>query len=103
MTEVEVKLRLPRIANRYHIGEEETRWVFRLLQTQAEPIIVPFRERQVVTGDPEDDYVLATGRLARAEYLVTGDAGLLALRQYEGMQIVTPRTFLTLIEPPGPS
>lgn len=49
-------------------------------------------------GDPEDDLVLATGRLARADYLVTGDRGLLELGSYEGMEIVTPRQFIALLE-----
>ena len=51
-----------------------------------------------MTGDPEDDYVLATGRLARADYLVTGDRGLLDLVAYAGMRIVTPRAFVELLE-----
>ena len=46
---------------------------------------------RVVIDDAEDDYVQATGRLARADYLVTGDKGLLALRQYVGTKIITPK------------
>ncbi len=42
--------------------------------------------------------VLATGRLARADYLVTGDRGLLALGSYESMAIVTPREFVTVLQ-----
>lgn len=97
VTEVEVKLRLPRITRRYRITEDDARWVFGLLLTQAQPLIVPLRERRVVTGDPEDDYVLATARLASADYLVTGDAGLLALGEHEGTQIVSPRAFLEIL------
>jgi predicted nucleic acid-binding protein len=52
----------------------------------------------VVTGDPEDDYVLAAVRLGRADYLVTGDHGLLALREYAGAKIVGPREFVTILE-----
>ncbi len=60
-------------------------------------IAVPLEEHLPVTGDPEDDLVLATGRLASAGYLVTGNAGLLALAQYAGMQIVSPRAFLEIL------
>ena len=95
--QVEEKLRLPRIARRYQITEEDRRWIFGLLLTEAEGITVQPAERMAVTGDPEDDYVLATGRLAEADYLVTGDTGLLALAQYAGMQIVSPRAFLEIL------
>lgn len=47
-----------------------------------------------VTKDPDDDKYLACAVEGRAEFLVTGDADLLQLREYEGIQIVTPRAFL---------
>ena len=51
-----------------------------------------------ISGDPEDDAVLATARLGEADFLVTGDAGLLALGVYESTRIVMPRAFLNLLE-----
>jgi predicted nucleic acid-binding protein len=53
---------------------------------------------QAITNDPEDDYVLATARLAEASYLVTGDHVLLGMRDYSGAKIVSPREFVTTIE-----
>lgn len=53
-----------------------------------------------VTGvcrDPADDMVLSAAREGRAELIVTGDADLLALVEYEGSAIVTPRAFLALL------
>jgi predicted nucleic acid-binding protein len=64
-------------------------------------MVVPLSERPSVTGDPEDDYVLATARLARADYLVTGDKGLLALVRDEGTAIVSPRQFMELLDSPS--
>lgn len=51
-----------------------------------------------VTGDPEDDVVLATARFGHVDYLVTGDRALLGLRSYEGVRMVTPRDFLIAID-----
>jgi predicted nucleic acid-binding protein len=48
-------------------------------------------------GITEDDLVLATGRLAKADYLVTGDKGLLELEEHERMRIVSPRQFLEIL------
>jgi putative PIN family toxin of toxin-antitoxin system len=95
--EVEEKLALPRIARRYSVTLELGRDTLGLLRSQASLVPVPAGERLTVTGDPEDDLVLATGRLGGAEYLVTGDRGLLALSEYEGMKIVSPREFFQVL------
>jgi putative PIN family toxin of toxin-antitoxin system len=45
--------------------------------------------------DPDDNWILATAVDAEAEFLVTGDKNhLLALRQIEGVRIVTAREAL---------
>ncbi len=98
IAELEGKLSLPRIAKRYKANPELAEDMLTVLQTEAEVLVVPVQEQHVVTGDPEDDLVLATGRLAQADYLVTGDHGLLDLDEYEGMKIVTPRQFVQLLE-----
>ena len=97
ITEADEKLRLPRIARRYAATPDLARDTLALLRNEAEVVLVPAAERRVVTGDPEDDLVLAAGRLGRADYLVTGDKGLLALGNYEGMRIVSPREFVQIL------
>ncbi len=92
------KLQLPRITRRYNVMEDDRRWVFGLLATQAESIPVADADVQSLTGDPEDDYVLATCRLSGADYLVTGDQGLLDLGSHGATVIVSPRRFAELLE-----
>jgi hypothetical protein len=48
--------------------------------------------------DPADDRVLAAAVEGHAAVIVTGDRDLLALEEYEGIAIVTPRAFLDLFE-----
>lgn len=48
-----------------------------------------------VSRDADDDVVLATAVVAGAAVIVTGDHDLLVLRSYEGIDIVTPRDFLS--------
>jgi putative PIN family toxin of toxin-antitoxin system len=98
IAEVEAKLRLPRIARRYRLTEQDIRPMVALFRTQAELVTVAAEECAAVTGDPEDDYVLATARVGQTEYLVTGDEGLLNLRHYEGITIVSPREFVENLE-----
>lgn len=50
-----------------------------------------------VSQDPDDDKYLNAAVEGRASFVVTGDPHLLAVGQYEGIRIVTPRTFLDLL------
>lgn len=101
IVELEEKLRLPRISQRYKLTEEDIRFVVGLLRTQAQLVMVPAEEQRVVTSDPEDDYVLATARLGQAQYLVTGDRNLLNMGEYEEVTIITPREFLEIFQSVG--
>lgn len=50
-----------------------------------------------VCDDAEDDLVLGTAVTAEAEFLVTGDNGLLGVGAYRGVRIVGAAEFLGLI------
>lgn len=97
ITELEEKLGFPRITRRFKSTPELAYDTITLLRDQATILVVPPEERLQVTGDPEDDYVLATCRLAQADYLVTGDKVLLSLKQYAGVKIISPRKFVELL------
>ncbi len=59
----------------------------------------PYDPDPAVTGvadDGEDDRVLGTAVKGRADIIVSGDKGLLALNPFLGIPIVTARTFLDL-------
>lgn len=60
--------------------------------------VVPDPSVSGIADDEEDDIVLGTAVAAGAEYLVTGDKGLLAVRSHGGVAIVTPREFLTILD-----
>lgn len=50
--------------------------------------------------DPSDLPVLGAALAGRAERLVTGDADLLALGQFQGIGVVSPRAALVLLQEP---
>lgn len=77
-------------------GLEMPRRALTTLRNRAE-FIGPADNVRGVAEDEEDDLVLATAVAGRADYLVTGDKGLLALREFHGVAIITPRTFLDLL------
>lgn len=51
-----------------------------------------------IAEDDEDDAVLGTAVAAQADYLVTGDHGLLEVGSYRGVTIITARAFLAVLD-----
>jgi len=47
-----------------------------------------------ICRDASDDVIIECAVLAGADLIITGDKDLLAVRQYRGIRIVTPRQFL---------
>jgi uncharacterized protein len=45
--------------------------------------------------DPDDIVILETALAANAEVIITGDLDLLVLREFNGIQILTPQAFLS--------
>ena len=85
-----------RIQRKYPTDAAEIALVRRFLESDA--VLVPITVSvQGVATHPEDDLILATAVSAQADYLVTGDRQLLALRQYQDFQIVTPRDFAAIL------
>jgi len=47
--------------------------------------------------DPDDNYLLALAQAGSAQYLVTGDKPLLALKRHKSTRILTPATLIGLL------
>jgi putative PIN family toxin of toxin-antitoxin system len=54
-----------------------------------------------VCQDPDDDWVLATAVSGNAEAIVSGDADLLTLGNYPGIELLSPRQFVSRQSPRG--
>ena len=51
--------------------------------------------------DPKDSYLLALAEASQAEFLVTGDKELLALKHHKSTRIVTPAAMIEFLEARG--
>lgn len=56
---------------------------------------------RVVKADPDDDIIIATAVKAKASYIVTDDAHLLALGEYQGIKIMNRDEFLAELDQLG--
>lgn len=58
-------------------------------------IVMPVPIEPVILADPDDDAVLACALTARADFVISGDTHLLALREFQGIRIASPSTLLS--------
>ena len=65
----------------------------RIYLSDTESVIVAGNVRGICR-DPKDDMVLECAKVANAQVIVTGDKDLLALREYEGIRVLSPRDYL---------
>ena len=62
-----------------------------------ESLLVPGDAILKVSRDPADDKFLAAAIEGRAQYVVSGDRDLLAVKAYRGIRIVRPAAFLEIL------
>lgn len=85
-------LQRPKIRDKYHIGLEEIRAIFGLIRLRGE-LVSPRMEIRACR-DPKDDKLLEAAIEGHAEIVVTGDADLIALHPFEGIEILSPKEFI---------
>jgi hypothetical protein len=51
-----------------------------------------------IEPDPKDSYLLAMAEAAQAQFLVTGDKELLALKHHKSTRIVTPAAMIEILK-----
>lgn len=68
-----------------------------LLRTETTLIPITAKVAGVATHK-EDDLILATAESGKASYVVTGDHGLQDVKQFKGIQILSPRNFADILQ-----
>ena len=87
--ELESTVRKPHIQKR--IDQTNYKELVSLLKTDAEHVDV--HSEVNVCRDPKDNYLLALAKDGNADYLITGDGGLLILKEFEKTKIVSIKEF----------
>jgi putative PIN family toxin of toxin-antitoxin system len=81
------------------LGLDNTQEMEELLKLFATGFHIVFTTRTPeihVVADPDDDKFIACPLALKAQYVVSGDKALLDVRQYQGINIITPREFLEI-------
>lgn len=78
------------LAGKFRMPATQAREIVRFLREQAE-VVEPAQVRPDTVKDSTDLPVLGTASAGACDLLVTGDAGIFRLREFEGIPIVSPR------------
>jgi putative PIN family toxin of toxin-antitoxin system len=97
LAELQEAVRYPKVRDRISLSDEDLDLRVAMLDTLTIP--VEPKELSGVADDPKDDKVIAAALEGRAEFVVTGDSGLLALGEHREIRFITPREFLELLTP----
>ncbi|MEW6108523.1 MAG: putative toxin-antitoxin system toxin component, PIN family [Nitrospirota bacterium] len=52
------------------------------------------KERTRISPDPKDNRFIECALAANASFIITGDKGLLSVKKYKGIKIISPEDFL---------
>ena len=84
------------VSVRFDYGKTEVSKFEGALRDVAEIVTVK-SSFKVVMEDPDDDVVVNTAIDGRADYIVSGDRHLRKLKRFQGVRIVSPKAFLTVL------
>ncbi len=93
LKELGIVLRRPK----FKTSEDEVHRIILALMQTAEVVEV-VSQFNVVEEDPKDDMVVKTAYDGRADFIVSGDSHLLALRNFRGISIVNVKQMLICFE-----
>jgi putative PIN family toxin of toxin-antitoxin system len=97
LEEIEQVLKYPRIAALHKLSEAELNEFLALLREENR--LVFSSEQLDVSRDGTDNRYIEYAVAGGADYLVTGDKmHLLPIGEYQGIRIVSPATFVTLLQ-----
>ena len=90
--EAERVLNYPKIKRVNRLTDDDIKRVVSNLAMYS-VFVDPLSKVDVIREDPEDNNILATAVDGKADYIISGDTHLLHLKNYKGIDIVTPKEF----------
>ena len=94
LKEIEKTIRKPYIWDKLQLEEGEDTWITDLIREKAFVITQDTYKTDKIKDDPTDNKFLACALEAEADYIVSGDNHLLALKHFHGIQIVDAKNFI---------
>lgn len=96
ITEYRRALLYPGVAARHRLSADDVADTIEDMQ-QLVVMVSPQETLFAVVDDPDDNRVLECAVAGDVEYIVSGDAHLLALQQFRDIQVLSPAAFLVVL------
>lgn len=77
-------------------NEQKSRFISILFEIST--LIETEHSLDIIKEDPSDNMLLESATEGKANYIITGDAHLLKLKEFEGIKILPPKEFLDLLK-----
>jgi putative PIN family toxin of toxin-antitoxin system len=97
LAEYERVLQYDKIRSRHRMSDDRIRQVIDDFREVA-ILVTPAETLNVIPEDPTDNRFLECAVAGGAQYIISGDRHLRDLGDYRGIQILTPRALLTLVQ-----
>jgi uncharacterized protein len=97
LNEIENTLLKPYIRKRLFIRAGDETMITDLIREKAFVVTPDAYTTDKITEDPADNKFLACALEAKANYIVSGDKHLLALKHFHGIQIVDAKAFVEIV------
>jgi len=85
------------LRKKFAATRNEARDAMEILSGAIHDIVQPAKHVKGLCRDPDDDNILSCALAAEADYLVSGDSELLALKRFGRTEIVSPRDLELLL------
>jgi uncharacterized protein len=95
--EYKAVLQYERLQKKHQMNVEQVKEVIQQLR-KATTIVSSTEKLHVVKDDPSDDKLFECAKAGGAEYIISGDEAVLAVGEYEGIKVISPATFLNLLQ-----
>ncbi len=82
-----------KLINKFKYSAELADEVVTLLRSRMQ-VVAPAALSSPISRDPDDDNILAAAVTGNCDCIISGDKDLLVLKQFEGINIFSPRDFL---------
>jgi putative PIN family toxin of toxin-antitoxin system len=92
-------MRDPDVRRLHQKSDSEIDVIIRRIR-QAAIHVIPTQKLALIPADPDDDKFVECAVEGKARYIVSGDKHLLGLGSYQGIQVVPPAAFVTLVAVP---
>jgi putative PIN family toxin of toxin-antitoxin system len=93
LAEFEAVLKYKRIKRKYRLTNQKIKLIVSILKKYAR-VLYPREAPKIINKDSDDNQILAIAVEAKADFIISGDKHLLALKKFHTIPVLSAKAFL---------